>query len=200
MKKRSFYFFFKRIFDLFFAFFGLLFLFPFFIIIGILIKLDSKGSIFYLQERIGFNGKPFKIWKFRTMVMDADKKGTPLTLHQDPRITKVGRFLRKTKIDELPQLINVIIGNMSLVGPRPEVKKFVDLYTHEQKKVLQFKPGITDKASLQYKQEHELLKNQPNPEEFYITHIIPEKNHINQEYMGSATFFSDLICILKTIF
>jgi lipopolysaccharide/colanic/teichoic acid biosynthesis glycosyltransferase len=198
-KSNFFYFLIKRIFDFVTALVGFVFLLPFIIIIGIFVKLDSRGPVFYLQERVGQFEKPFKIWKFRTMVADADKNGTLITLAKDSRITKVGRVLRKYKLDELPQLINVIIGNMSLVGPRPEVKKYVNLYNAEQKKILDFKPGITDLASIKYSEENDLLANAIDIDEIYVKQIMPDKLKMNMDYFYNPSIKKDLVCILKTL-
>lgn len=197
----------KRIFDLIFTVPGLIVLLPFFVLIALWIKLDSKGPVFYLQERVGRYGETFKIYKFRTMVKNADKIGGAITIGDDPRITKVGRFLRKYKIDELPQLINVLKGEMSLVGPRPEVIKYVNLYTSEQKEVLNLMPGITDPASIKYRNENILLaasrdtyEASYDPEQVYIQEIMPDKIRINLEYASRATIFTDFKVIVKTIF
>lgn len=197
---RFFYFFLKRLFDIIFSLIGLLVLSPLFLITALLIKTDSKGPVFYKQTRIGLNKKPFKIWKFRTMVQKADQMGPLITLGEDPRITRMGRSLRRSKLDELPQLINVLLGDMSLVGPRPEVSRYVDLYTDDQNQVFQYKPGITDMASIKYRNEVDLLKGQLDPETYYIQNILPDKNKINQEYMQSSNLLSDFVCIIKTIF
>lgn len=197
----------KRIFDLIFTVPGLIVLLPFFVLIALWIKLDSKGPVFYLQERVGRYGETFKIYKFRTMVKNADKIGGAITIGDDPRITKSGRFLRKYKIDELPQLINVLKGEMSLVGPRPEVIKYVNLYTSEQREVLNLMPGITDPASIKYRNENILLaasrdtyEASYDPEQVYIQEIMPDKIRINLEYASKATIFTDFTIILKTIF
>jgi len=197
----------KRVFDLFFTVPGLIILLPFFALIALWIKLDSKGPVFYRQERVGRYGETFKIYKFRTMVENADKIGGAITIGNDPRITKVGRFLRKYKIDELPQLINVLKGEMSLVGPRPEVSKYVNLYTSEQREVLNLIPGITDPASIKYRNENILLAACIDtygasyaPEQLYIQEIMPDKIRINLEYASKATIFTDFTIILKTIF
>jgi len=190
----------KRVFDIVFSALGLLVLLPFFLLVALLIKLDSKGPVFYLQERIGKGGKPFKIFKFRTMVVDADKKGLLSLGKKDSRITKVGVFLRKTKFDELPQLINVLKGDMSFVGPRPEVKKYTDLYTPEQREVLQVRPGITDYASLEYIDEEQLLGASDDPEKTYIEEIMPHKIRLNKEYLANRSFFSDIKLIFMTVF
>lgn len=197
----------KRIFDLIFTVPGLIVLLPFFVLIALWIKLDSKGPVFYRQERVGKYGKTFRIYKFRTMVKNADKIGGAITIGNDPRITKVGRFLRKYKIDELPQLINVLKGEMSLVGPRPEVIKYVNLYTSEQREVLNLIPGITDPASIKYRNENILLaasrdtyEASYDPEQVYIQEIMPDKIRINLEYASRATIFTDFKVIVKTIF
>jgi len=190
----------KRIFDIIFSGLGLLILSPLFLVVAILIKIDSKGPIFFRQRRVGKNGKIFKIWKFRTMINKGWQKGPLITISdQDPRITHFGKFLRKYKLDELPQLINVLKGEMSLVGPRPEVPEYVALYTSEQKKVLSVKPGITDFASLKYINENEILSKTDNWEKSYINHIMPNKLNINLEYIKKKSLALDLIIILKTI-
>ena len=178
---------------------GLLTLFPFFLLIALLIKIDSRGSVFYKQERIGRNGKPFMMIKFRTMKTDSDSKGLLTIGSKDPRVTKVGYYLRKFKIDELPQLINVFQGDMSFVGPRPEVKKYVDLYNIEQMEVLSVRPGITDYASIEYRDESTLLAESANPEEFYISTVMPVKLKINLAYINNRSIFKDITIILKTI-
>lgn len=190
----------KRHFDLFWSILGLAFLLPFLLIIVLAIKLYDNGPAFFSQKRIGFKGKPFHIYKFRTMVVDAEKKGNLITVENDPRITRIGYWLRKLKLDELPQLFNVIKGDMSLVGPRPEVPKYVKLYTYEQLHVLNLMPGITDPASIKYSNENELLNQALNPEKIYIEKIMPEKIKINLEYANNATLWTDFIVILKTLF
>jgi lipopolysaccharide/colanic/teichoic acid biosynthesis glycosyltransferase len=189
----------KRLFDILFAGFGLLLLAPFFIFISLLIFFGSKGGVFFLQTRVGKNNKDFQLFKFRTMLPDADKKGLLTIGGRDPRITKIGYYLRKYKIDELPQLINVLLGSMSLVGPRPEVRKYVALYNSEQLKVLQAKPGITDYASLEYFSESELLAESVNPEETYISEIMPAKLALNNKYISEQNAFTDVLIILRTI-
>lgn len=189
----------KRLFDFFFSFLGLLILFPFFLVIGFLIVIDSKGGIFYRQIRVGKNGKDFGLFKFRTMRPDSDKKGLLTVGGRDPRITSIGFYLRKYKLDELPQLINVLIGDMSLVGPRPEVRKYVDLYNSEQQKVLLVKPGITDFASIEYFNENELLGKSENPEETYINEVMPDKLKLNLKYINSYSLATDFKIILKTL-
>jgi len=190
----------KRIFDLFFILIGLPFLLPFLAIIALMIKLEDGGPVFFIQRRIGYKGKPFYMWKFRTMVIDAEKKGSLITVGNDPRITRVGYFLRKYKLDEFPQLLNVLKGEMSLVGPRPEVEKYVVLYNSEQRKVLDIIPGMTDPASIKYVNENEILAQANDPEKIYIDKVMPEKIKINLEYAEKATCWSDFLIIIKTFF
>jgi lipopolysaccharide/colanic/teichoic acid biosynthesis glycosyltransferase len=189
----------KRVFDFIASFTGLLLLWPLFLIVAIFIKIDDRGPVFFRQVRVGKNGKPFRIWKFRTMVTDAERMGKPLTVGGDPRITRVGYWLRRTKLDELPQLLNVLLGEMSLVGPRPEVPPYVSFYTGEELKVLELKPGITDPASIHYRHENELLAQAPNPEQVYLERIMPEKIRMNLEYACRASFWTDLCIIVKTM-
>jgi lipopolysaccharide/colanic/teichoic acid biosynthesis glycosyltransferase len=165
---------------------------PFGIIISILVLFSGKGGVFYLQERVGQFGEPFHLIKFRTMRKDADKAGKLTVGMRDPRITRVGYFLRKTKLDEFPQFLNVLGGQMSIVGPRPEVQEYVDLYTDEQRKVLDVRPGITDYASLEYYRENEVLGQSDNPKETYINEVMPEKIRINQKYLENPTIGTDL--------
>lgn len=190
----------KRFFDLSTALiFSLLFI-PFWLLVAIVIKLTSSGPVFFRQIRIGKDEKPFHIFKFRTMVVNAEKKGLQITVGgRDPRITKVGYFLRRTKLDELPQLFNIALGEMSFVGPRPEVPKYVSFYTEEQKKVLSVRPGITDMASLKYIDENELLKNALDPEKMYIEKIMPDKLKINLQYLERQSFFFDIKLIFMTL-
>lgn len=155
--------------------------------------------IFYLQTRVGKNGKDFKLFKFRTMGKDADKKGLLTVGGRDPRVTKIGYYLRKYKLDELPQLFNVLFGSMSLVGPRPEVRKFVDMYTEEQQQVLSVKPGITDFASLEFIKENEILAKSSNPEETYINEVMPQKLTLNQKYIQQQSFLVDIKIIFNTL-
>jgi len=189
----------KRLFDVVCSGLGLLILFPFFIVLGIVIVIDSKGGVFYKQVRVGKNSIDFYLYKFRSMKTDSDKKGLLTVGGNDPRITKVGYFIRKYKMDELSQLINVFLGDMSLVGPRPEVRKYVDLYTNEQLKVLTVKPGITDNASLTYFHENELLGKSSNPEKTYITEVMPSKLALNLLYVNDHSLLSDVKIILRTI-
>lgn len=188
-----------RFFDIVFSFLGLLILSPFFILISLLIALSSKGPIFFLQTRVGFHGNDFRLIKFRTMHLDADKKGLLTVGGRDPRITSVGYFLRKFKLDELPQLINVLFGSMSLVGPRPEVRKYVDLYTPEQKMVLNAKPGITDYASLEYFNENELLAKSNDPEKTYIHEVMPAKLELNKRFIENRSVGIYFSIIFRTI-
>ena len=189
----------KRIFDFLLALIGILFLLPPFILISVFIKIDSSEPILDKKIRVGKNNKDFELFKFRTMASGSDKKGLITVGNNDSRITKPGAFLRKYKLDELPQLINVLIGDMSLVGPRPEVRKYVSLYTEKQLNVLSVKPGITDIASIKFSNENELLKGQDEPEKFYIETIMPEKLKLNLEYINKMSFFYDLKLILMTI-
>ncbi|SHK15831.1 Sugar transferase involved in LPS biosynthesis (colanic, teichoic acid) [Clostridium cavendishii DSM 21758] len=189
----------KRIFDFIFSILGLIIVSPMFLIIAILIKIDSNGDVFFKQLRVGQFSKPFYIYKFRTMVNDAERLGKQITVGNDSRITKVGAFLRKYKLDELPQLINVFKGEMSFVGPRPEVPRYVKMYDKEQRQVLLVKPGITDLASLEYKEENEILGNVENPEKYYIECIMPHKLNLNMQYINKANLISDIKIILKTI-
>lgn len=189
----------KRAFDFLSAVLGLILLFPFFLLIGLLIKFDSAGPVFYLQERVGENGKLFNLVKFRTMRIGADKSTAITVGNRDPRITRFGYYLRKFKVDELPQLINVVIGNMSLVGPRPELKKFVDLYSSEQRKVIEVKPGITDYASIKFRNENELLAGKTDPVEFYIEQIMPVKLELNLKYIQNQSFLLDIKIVYQTI-
>lgn len=189
----------KRVFDVFFSVAGLLFLSPVFVIVIILLKLDSKGSVFYKQLRVGLNQKNFELIKFRTMYVNSDKVGLLTIGDHDSRITRVGCWLRKYKVDELPQLINILKGEMSFVGPRPEVLKYVMLYDAFQKKVLTVKPGITDWASIQYIDESELLANADDPESFYINTIIPSKITENLKYIDHHNLWVDLKIISYTL-
>ena len=189
----------KRIFDVICSSLGLIVLSPMLIIVTILIKKGSDGPVFFKQIRVGKNEKEFLILKFRTMVVDAEKLGKQITIGNDSRITKIGAFLRKYKLDESPQLINVFKGEMSLVGPRPEVPRYVKLYTEEQRKVLKIKPGITDLASLRYKDENDLLGDKQDPEAFYINTVMPDKLSLNLEYMKRNNVIFDIYIIIKTI-
>ena len=189
----------KRLFDILFSLMVLSLFFPFGILIALLILISFPGGVFFRQERIGLHGKPFRLFKFRSMRRDSEKSGTLTVGMKDSRITKIGVFIRKFKLDEFPQFINVLVGNMSVVGPRPEVKEFVDLYTEEQKKVLEVKPGITDYASIAYFNENEILAKSNNPRETYIKEVLPDKIKINQKYLNNPTLIHDFRIIWKTI-
>lgn len=191
-----------RFFDIIFSIIGLVILSPLFIVLYLLIRIESKGGGFYSQERIGKNGKPFKLYKFRSMRIGSDKKGLITIGEKDNRITKTGFILRKYKLDELPQLWNVFIGDMSLVGPRPEVKKYTDLYTEEQKQVLQVRPGITDWASIKYVDENKILGEAKDPDEAYVNLIMPNKIKLNMVYIQHQTlgeYFKIIFTTFKEI-
>jgi lipopolysaccharide/colanic/teichoic acid biosynthesis glycosyltransferase len=188
----------KRLFDLMITIPMLLLVSPFFLIIALLIKLGSNGPVFYMQTRVGLNSSDFKIFKFRTMHVNADKAGLLTVGGRDPRVTPIGFFLRKYKLDELPQLLNVLFGSMSLVGPRPEVRKYVDLYNADQQKVLSVKPGITDYASIEYSEENELLAKSNDPERTYIDEIMPAKLLLNQKYIAEKSLATDIKIIWLT--
>ena len=192
-----------RFLDILFSSIGILVLSPLFLIVYIAIVVGSKGCGFYCQQRVGLNGKDFKLIKFRSMRVGSDK-GSLITIGgRDPRITKIGSFIRKFKIDELPQLFNVLKGDMSLVGPRPEVRKYVDLYTDEQKKVLSVRPGITDYASIEYVDENEILGNADNPDAVYIKQIMPDKIKLNMKYIENKSvkeYFKIIFMTMVKIF
>jgi lipopolysaccharide/colanic/teichoic acid biosynthesis glycosyltransferase len=173
-----------RVLDFLFSFLGLTLLLPVLFFIGLVIKLSSMGPVFYKQLRVGLDGAEFKVYKFRSMRLNSDKLGLITVGGRDPRVTPIGYFLRKYKLDELPQLINVLIGDMSLVGPRPEVKKYVNLYTAEQKKVLSIRPGITDWASIYYRDENIILGKSQDPEKDYIETVMPDKLRYNMIYIN----------------
>ncbi|MBS6025346.1 MAG: sugar transferase [Paeniclostridium sordellii] len=189
----------KRLFDIGASSIGLILLSPILILIAICIKLDSKGPVFFKQIRVGKNKELFKIYKFRTMVTDAEKLGKQITIGNDTRITKVGTFIRKCKLDELPQLINVLNGDMSLVGPRPEVPKYVELYDDYQEQILLVQPGITDYASIEFRNESEILGESENPESKYINDIMPYKIELNIKYIKNISLYEDLKLITRTI-
>ncbi len=189
----------KRLFDIVVSVTAIVLLLPLFIVIALWIVFDSKGGIFYIQQRIGKNGKPFGLYKFRTMHPQSDKKGLLTVGGKDPRVTRAGYWLRRYKLDELPQLFNVLKGDMSLVGPRPEVKKYTDLYTGEQRRVLSVKPGITDYASIEYADENEILAKSENPEKTYIEEIMPHKLKLNQKYINNQGIITDIKIIWLTI-
>lgn len=188
----------KRLFDVFSSGLGLLLLSPIFLIMAVWIKLDSKGPVFYRQIRVGKKGKNFEILKFRSMRVGSDKDGLITIGGRDPRVTKSGYYIRKYKLDEFPQLINVFKGDMSIVGPRPEVRKYVDLYTEEQLRVLTVKPGITDIASVKYRNENDLLEKSEDPNKLYVDEIMPDKLKYNLEYIDKQTFLFDMKLIFTT--
>ena len=188
----------KRLFDIVASGLGLLVLSPLFLIIAIWIKLDSKGPVFYRQVRVGWHNKDFRIFKFRSMRVGADKGSLVTIGGRDPRVTRSGYWIRKFKLDELPQLINVFIGDMSLVGPRPEVRHYVDYWTPEQMHVLDVRPGITDPASIKFRNENELMEKAEDPEKYYIEVIMQEKIRLYLEYVEKHSFFYDLGLIFKT--
>jgi len=190
---------FKRIFDFVASLCAIVVLSPMFIVIAVLIKKEDGGKVFFRQVRVGQNGKLFRIYKFRTMVENAEKMGAKVTKGDDPRITKIGRILRKYKVDELPQLVNVLKGEMSLVGPRPEVPEYVNAYKKDYKRILKVKPGITDFAALEYIDEERLLKDTENPEKIYLEKILPEKIKYYKKYIQEISFLTDLKLILRTI-
>lgn len=188
-----------RILDIILSFLGLILLAPLLLLIALLIKITSKGPAIFRQQRVGQNGKEFTIFKFRTMTV-RQENGNMLTIgDKDKRITTIGYWLRRFKLDELPQLFNVLIGDMSIVGPRPELKKYVELYSLEQKKILTIKPGITDVASVEYRNESELLATAANPEEYYIKEIMPHKIELNMEYINNRTIKSYFSIIIYTL-
>jgi lipopolysaccharide/colanic/teichoic acid biosynthesis glycosyltransferase len=189
----------KRCYDVFFSSLGLILLSPLFLLIALAIKLSDRGPVFYRQKRIGQYGIPFLIWKFRTMVPNADIFGLSVTRNDDPRVTPLGRLLRRTKFDELPQLWNVLRGEMSLVGPRPEVARYVEHYTREQRAILQYKPGITDLASLRFRNEEALLNGSSTTEDFYVEQCLPRKLKLNEEYGRQSNLLTDTWIIIQTI-
>lgn len=188
----------KRIFDIVCSIIILILFFPFGLIISILILAESRGGVFYRQERIGRYGEPFKLFKFRSMRKNADKSGKLTVGMRDSRITGTGYFIRKFKLDEFPQFINVLLGDMSIVGPRPEVKEYVDLYTAEQREILNVRPGITDLASLEYFEENELLGKSDDPQKTYIEEIMPAKIALNKRYLANPTLGNDLKIMWQT--
>ena len=189
----------KRLMDVTVSGCALLMLWPVLLLIAAAIKIDDPGPVFYRQVRVGRGGKHFRIFKFRTMIVDADKKGLAITVGRDNRITRVGAFLRKSKLDELAQLINVFTGEMSFVGPRPEVPKYVDMYTPYQKQVLLVRPGITDYASTAYRNENDLPEGAEDPEKMYIEQIMPDKIELNMKYLREISPVADIRLIFKTI-
>ena len=190
----------KRLYDVFWALIGLVALSPLLLAIAVFILLTDGPPVLFRQLRVGHQGRPFYIWKFRTMVVDAEKRGASVTRDGDARITRMGRFLRKNKLDELHQLWNVLRGDMSLVGPRPEVPKYVERYSMEQRKVLSLKPGITDLATLEFRNEEDLLRSADDVESFYLACCVPKKIELNLRYARQANLLEDTKIILKTVF
>ena len=188
----------KRAFDIIVSSVGLILLLPLFVVLAILIKMDDPGPVFFGQKRIGKDFRPFSIYKFRTMVKNAEQKGSKLTTGGDRRITRLGKILRALKIDELPQLLNVLKGEMSLVGVRPEVEEYVALYKKEYAKILKTRPGITDVSSITFRNEEELLGRQSDPEWYYAHVLLPKKIRLGQEYVSHASFFYDIKLVFKT--
>jgi len=189
----------KRIFDLLVSGVSLMALSPLLVVLAVFVKLGDGGPAFYRQERIGQGGRPFRIWKFRSMRENSDRGGPSITCAGDSRVTRIGRVLRKTKLDELPQLFNVFKGEMSLVGPRPEVAKYVALYSEEQRKVLALKPGITDVASIEFRNEEEILAASSDPESLYLAYCLPRKIALNLEYAAKASVWSDIRIVVRTL-
>jgi len=189
----------RRALDLLLAIPTVILLLPLFGLIALWIKFDSHGAVFFLQERVGLGGKLFRIFKFRTMVPEAEQKGKQITIGRDPRITVCGRFLRKYRIDELPQLFNVIKGEMSIVGPRPEVPRYVELYSDQERQILAYRPGITSPASIEFSNESEILAQQSDPENYYRTELMPAKIARDLTYSRHATPWSDCLIIVKTV-
>ena len=189
----------KRAMDIVISAAALCVLWPVLLLIALAIVVDDPGPVFYRQVRVGRGGRPFRIFKFRTMVVDADKKGLSITVGRDSRITRVGAFLRKTKLDELAQLLNVLCGQMSFVGPRPEVPRYVELYTPYQRQVLLVRPGITDYASIAYRNENDLLAGAKDPERMYIETVMPDKIELNMKYLREISPLTDVRLIFRTV-
>lgn len=189
----------KRLFDIIASGLGLIVLSPLFAILAVWIKCDSKGPVFYRQTRVGRNNRDFRLYKFRSMRPDSDKFGLITVGGHDPRVTRSGYYIRKYKLDEFPQLINVFIGDMSLVGPRPEVRKYVDMYTPEQMRVLSVRPGITSLASIRYRNENDILAAAEDPDRCYIEQVMPDKLAIDLEYVDRANLWNDIKLIFSTI-
>lgn len=189
----------KRLFDLFFSLLGLLLLSPLLLLLAIIVRLSSDGPVFFRQQRVGRGGRRFYIAKFRSMVVDAEKLGLGVTRDGDSRITRIGRFLRKTKLDELPQLWNVFLGDMSFVGPRPELPRYVERYTAQQRRVLALMPGVTDLATLEFRNEEELLGTVADTEKFYVEYCMPRKIELNLAYAARANLREDIKIILRTL-
>ena len=188
----------KRLFDTVFSIFGLVFLAPILLLIVLLLLATLNGTVIYKQVRVGRNNKDFKIFKFRTMYVNADKLGLLSVGNRDPRITQIGYYLRKFKLDELPQLLNVLKGDMSFVGPRPEVRKYVNFYNQKQMNVFKVRPGITDLASIEFRNESELLSNQEDPDSYYVNVIMPKKLQTNLDYLEKRKLIKDVGVIVKT--
>lgn len=199
LKKKKVTFFFKRLFDFVMSLCMIVILSPILLLLSILILCTSKGPILYKQKRVTRYGKIFRIWKFRTMVKNADKIGTQVTIQGDPRITKVGKFLRKCRLDELPQLFNILFGQMSFVGPRPEVEKYVNQYQEEMYATLLVRSGVTSLASIRYKDESKLLENAQNADEVYVNEILPEKMKYNYQYLEKINVFYDIALLFQTV-
>lgn len=189
----------KRLFDIILSAVGLMLIWPILLVVAVWIKLDSDGPVFYRQVRVGRDNKDFSILKFRSMYVDADKRSLITVGDHDSRVTRAGYYIRKFKLDELPQLINVLRGDMSFVGPRPEVRRYVDMYTPEQMHVLDVRPGITDEASIKYRNENEILAQQADPEQYYVDVIMPDKLAINLLYVAHHSLLGDLRIVLRTI-
>jgi lipopolysaccharide/colanic/teichoic acid biosynthesis glycosyltransferase len=189
----------KRLLEMMIAAMGLFLLSPLLVLVAVLIRIDSRGPVFFRQERVGQGFRPFLILKFRTMMPDAHRFGRQITAGADPRITKIGKVLRRSKIDELPQLLNVLKGDMSFVGPRPEVSRYVELYRQDFKEILQVRPGITDLASIKYRDEAELLGSAEDPEREYIERILPDKLRLAKEYVRRSSLWFDFSVIFKTL-
>lgn len=190
----------KRCADVTLALAGIVLLLPLFALTALLIKLDSAGPVMFVHERIGRGFRPFRMYKFRTMRADAPLDGSLVTVRGDTRVTRIGRLLRRTKLDELPQLINVLRGEMSLVGPRPEVRRFVEQFRSDYERLLTVRPGITDPASLKYRDEEAILARAACPEDYYVQQVLPDKIQLSKKYVQSASFIGDLFILLRTIF
>ncbi|MGH7264838.1 MAG: sugar transferase [Candidatus Rokuibacteriota bacterium] len=189
----------KRAFDVVGAGVGVVLLAPLLALLALLVKAEDGGPVFFRQERVGYRGRPFRIWKFRTMVPDAESRGLPLTVAGDPRVTRIGAWLRRLKLDELPQLFNVLVGDMSLVGPRPEVPRYVASYSADERRVLELVPGVTDEASIRYADENTMFTGAADPERQYVGEILPDKIRINLAYSARATVWTDVGVILATV-
>ncbi len=189
----------KRLLDVFFSTIGLILLLPIFLIIAIFIRFDSPGPVFFGHWRVGKNFKPFKLYKFRSMSANAPEKGPSITVGGDSRVTRVGRLLRKTKLDEIPQLINVLKGDMSLVGPRPEVPKYVEMFRDEYRDILQVRPGITDYATIEFRDEEAVLKGYKNPEEGYVRDVLPRKMELYRKYLKNKGLMTDIGLVFRTL-